>query len=113
MNTISAEIVVNINSDNYTVIKPDDADMWKLILAQLVVFSKAENILIEEITEKKYQEVMEFKSLSVNFPYSMPFNSFCKKFKFKNQTAYKKKKPLFVAYATYCIIEFLCIDYFI
>jgi Uncharacterized protein conserved in bacteria len=89
-------LVVYFGSDNYTVIPDGDTNIWKNsgsekdinMVGELKRFGQSD-ILVKEITDKEYQEVMKYdKSICAEFAYDIPLTDFCSHFGIKKQQSY-------------------------
>ncbi len=78
------QIILNFGAENYTVVPP--GELWYnnketgSFVEELVRFGPAENILVEEITYEKYQQVKGIKSIWASFNYAIPISDFCSNF---------------------------------
>lgn len=78
------QIILNFGADNYTVLPP--GELWyndnekDSFVEELVRFGPAENILVEEITYEKYQQVKGIESIWASFNYAIPISDFCSNF---------------------------------
>lgn len=78
------QIILNFGADNYTVVPP--GELWyndnekDSFVEELIRFGPAENILVEEITYEKYQQVKGIKSIWASFNYAIPISEFCSNF---------------------------------
>lgn len=77
---LPAEVQIHLADELYTVILPEDYDVWQLGSSALAKFSKGEGSGAEEISEEKYREVMSDRSLQIKFNYAVPFEGFCRQF---------------------------------
>ncbi|MDD3168140.1 MAG: hypothetical protein PHC91_01575 [Eubacteriales bacterium] len=78
------QLVINFGADNYTVQPP--AELWynenekDSFVEELGRFGPAENILVEDITYDKYQQVKGIESIWAKFNYNIPISDFCSTF---------------------------------
>ncbi|MEL7654861.1 MAG: hypothetical protein AAGU75_03015 [Bacillota bacterium] len=92
-------VIVNFGSfgsDNYAVIPAGQSDVWcdqtetdrACMVKELDRFGQAENILVNEITYAKYQEVMKYRSIWAEFNYDIPMADFCRNFGIKKAQSF-------------------------
>lgn len=75
---LPTEIVFGLGNEDYVVVSRGREKVWnEYILNTFTKFSSNTNVLVEEITENKYRQVMEYPSIVAGFEYSMPFREFC------------------------------------
>ncbi len=89
------QIIVNFGADNYTVILPEKRDIWyndgdkSCMVNEIDRFGQADDILVEEITYDKYQEVMKkYRSIRAEFSYNIPISDFCRNFDINKPQSY-------------------------
>ncbi|MBE6037529.1 MAG: hypothetical protein E7223_07995 [Clostridiales bacterium] len=73
------EVQIHLEGELYAVILPEDYDSWRTGVMALARFSKGDGY-VEEISKEKYDEVMSYRSLQIEFAYNVPFEGFCRQF---------------------------------
>lgn len=84
---IPEEISIHFGGGLYTTLNQKDDGLWRTAINQFKEFNM-EEVLVEEITLSKYQEVMELQSVCYSFGYELPFASFCEKYGIPKALAY-------------------------
>lgn len=89
------EMVICFGGNNYSLVSQERNSLWDndrkkqdSVIKEFQKFGQAENILVEEIPKSKYIEAMNYRSLQVNFFYSIPFLDFCEQYSIKKAQAY-------------------------
>jgi len=86
------QITINFGGDTYTVVPP--GDIWRndtekdSFVEALGRFGPAENVRVEEITEKQYLQVMQLESIVAEFNYDIPLADFCNIFSIQKAPSY-------------------------
>lgn len=93
--TKPSKIIVSFGAGNYTVIPLKESNVWDSnlsdevsIIKEFNKFGQSENILVEEITEAQFIEIMKFKSILAEFSYFIPFENFCEEYQIKKTQSY-------------------------
>jgi hypothetical protein len=86
------QITINFGGDTYTVLPA--GDIWRndtekdSFVEALGRFGPAENVRVEEITEKQYSQVMKLESIRAEFNYDIPLADFCELFDMQKPQSY-------------------------
>lgn len=90
-----SKIMVSFGAGNYTVVPLGNTDVWDndtpekdSIVEEFNRFGQTENILVKEITNSQYSEIMKFRSIQAEFSYYIPFTDFCEKYQIRKQQSY-------------------------
>lgn len=78
--TKPVETVVNFGGGVYTVLNDVNSNAWNLCIQTIAGYAQDEEPAIEEITQEQYKRIMEFRSIRFEYSYSLPFDSFCRKY---------------------------------
>lgn len=74
------KIIVHLGDDSYTVLETYDYDAWNTCIKSLSKLSKDQILSINEITADQFDQIMEFKSITYEFLYDLPYDVFAKKY---------------------------------
>ena len=86
---LPTEVVFGLGNEDYVVVSRGRENVWnEYILKTFKKFSANANVLVEEISESKYGQVMEYPSIIAGFEYSMPFKEFCETYEINQPQGY-------------------------
>ena len=86
---LPTEVVFGLGNEDYVVVSKGREKVWEeYILKTFTKFSSNASVLVEEISENKYKQVMEYPSIIAGFEYSMPFQEFCEMYEINQPQGY-------------------------
>jgi len=90
-----SRITVSFGAENYTVIPFSNKDIWfnsqdekYSIIEEFSRFGQTENILVMEINQSQFIEVMKESSINAEFFYPIPFADFCEQYEIRKPQSY-------------------------
>ncbi len=94
------QVTVNFGTGVSTAVAYNVADSWNQGMLALRKFSNSDDLALEVITKEQYEKIMQFRSVSFSFLYSLPFDSFCQEYRItKNQSFSQIKSFSLLAYS--------------
>ncbi len=77
-------VVAHLVGGSYTVVDEADYNGWESYINTIKGLSKEDVLSVEEITEEQFDKIMEFRSITYRFHYTIPIEEFLKRYGIKD-----------------------------
>lgn len=72
-----SDTIVQFGGGVYAKLDNNNRILWDQMIVGLSQFGQDENLIVEEITEEQFNQIMTYRSVRSVFPFSIPFGAFC------------------------------------